>query len=153
VLPFLAFLAETMWNSGGTPDVSCVTIGVWMRTRLIQLEQRVLELEKIAEEIQALAVAFAAFNQDAQPRLSIKTQTWYLAAHGLVEKLYPEKVEWLENCFGGSAGMHMFINAVQSSTTDQFHRSYWDFRASFATARALVRLEVWRERSLLNMTP
>lgn len=118
-----------------------------MRTRLIQFEQRVLELEKMAEEIQILAADFAAFKV-VQPRLSIKTQTWYLAAHGLLEKLYPEKVEWFENCFGGNAGMHMLINTVQATTLDEFHRNYRDFQASFATARGLVLGSLERAKSL-----
>lgn len=119
-----------------------------MRTRLIQFEERVVELEQMAEEIQRLAADFAKFTQEAQPRLSIKTHTWYLAAHGLLEKMWPEKVEWLENCFSGNVGMHMLINTVQASTLDQFHRNYRNFQESFATARGLVRGSLERAKSL-----
>jgi len=62
--------------------------------------------------------------------------------------LYPEKVEWLENCFGGSAGMHMFVNTVHPSTDNQFHRDYRDFRGSFAPARGLVLGSLERAKSL-----
>jgi hypothetical protein len=102
----------------------------------------------MAEEIQTLPTEFSKFTLDAQPQLSIKTQTWYFAAHGLLEKLYPDKVEWFEYCFTGSAGMHMFVNTVHPSTDDQFHRDYRDFRGSFATARGLVIGSLERAKSL-----
>jgi len=73
-----------------------------VRTRLVQFEQRVAELEKMAEEVLALAVRFSK-HEEVQPQLSIKTQTWFHAARGFMEKVYPEKVEWLEHlCRSGA---------------------------------------------------
>ena len=68
---------------------------VLMRTRLIQFEQRVAELEELAAEVDRLAELFSEGKQDSQPSLSTKCQIWRFGAQGFLEKLYPEKVEWL----------------------------------------------------------
>jgi hypothetical protein len=121
--------------------------GVWMRTRLIQFEQRVLELEKMAEEVMVLAERFSN-HEEIQPQLSIKTQTWYHAAHGFLEKVYPEKVEWLEHCIDGDQGMIAFVDMVHPWPLNELKPRHVYFLKSFATARGLVRGSLERAKSL-----
>jgi len=118
-----------------------------MRTKLIQLEQRVQELERNAREISAMARKFeAGGNDNLQPELSIKGRTWHLAALGLIEKLYPERVEWFENCYNSSGGMTKFLNAISSRAFEKRH--YLNFLTSFADARGLVLGSLERAKSL-----
>jgi hypothetical protein len=119
-----------------------------MRTRLIQFEQRVAELELLAGEIEGLAYRFSMGNQGSQPDLSVKTRTWFFAAQGLLEKTYPEKVEWLEHLLGGETGMHKLIDTMDPSAGDKLPRDYREFRESFATARGLVVGSLERQKSL-----
>ena len=119
-----------------------------MRTKLIQLEQRVRELEDMAREIAATAKHFVEhLDNSVQPELSIKGQTWYLAAHGFVEKLYPEKVEWLERLYAGNSGMHNLLNTMRIERVQQ-HKLYSMFRTSFAQARGLLVGSLERRKSL-----
>ncbi|SRR6266496_2185467 len=117
-----------------------------MRTKLIQLEQRVQELEKMAREIGAMARKFEAGGNNLQPELSIKGRTWYLAALGLIEKLYPERAEWFENCYSSNGGMTKFLDAVSSTAFEKRH--YLNFLTSFAQARGLVLGSLERAKSL-----
>jgi hypothetical protein len=114
---------------------------------LIQFEQRVAELEKMADEVLELAAKFSN-HDDVQPELTIKTQKWYHAAHGLIEKVYPEKVEWLEHCMGGNDGMSGLLDMVHSWPLERLNKNYFSFRQSFATARGLVHGSVERAKSL-----
>lgn len=116
-----------------------------MRTKFIQIEQRVRELEKLADEIAALADRFDK-RQDVQPELSIKGRTWHLAVRGLIEKLYPERVEWFDNCYNSSGGMSRFLNAVGTGAFEKRH--YLNFLTSFADARGLLLGSLERARSL-----
>jgi hypothetical protein len=119
-----------------------------MRTKLIQIEQRIAELEKMAREIEASARKFysSTKHKGVQPQLSIKGQTWYLAAHGLIEELYREKVEWLEYRYSGSSGMHSFLNTMEHEWIEQ--SDYNSFKGSFAEARGLLLGSLERVKSL-----
>jgi hypothetical protein len=118
-----------------------------VRTRLIQFEQRVAELEKMADEVMALADKFSK-HEEVQPQLSIKTQTWYHAARGFLEKVYPEKVEWFENCMYGQQGMFAFVDMVHPWPVNELKPNFFKFRQSFATSRGLLHGSVERAKSL-----
>jgi hypothetical protein len=76
-----------------------------MRTKLIQFEQRLNELELMAVEVESLAALFVSRNEQVQPSLNTKCQAWFLGAQGLLEKLYPEKTEFFERLYTGDLGM------------------------------------------------
>jgi hypothetical protein len=93
-------------------------------------------------------IGVAGLHHDAQPQLSMKAKTWYFAAHGLLEKLYPEKVEWLENCFYGQSGMHRLCGMMTLKNAVFMTDKYNDFRSSFADARGLIAGSLERAKSL-----
>jgi hypothetical protein len=63
-----------------------------MRARLIQVEQRIAELEAMASEIERLAADFHENHKEAQPKLSTICHVWCFGVQGILEKLYPDKV-------------------------------------------------------------
>jgi hypothetical protein len=116
-----------------------------MRTKLIQLEERVKELEKMAREVGTLVKRLNE-GDEAQPELSIKGHTWYLAAKGLIEKLYPEKVDEFDYCYSGERGMWHALDAIEPVDLD--NRTYNSFVSSFAKARGMVIGSLERAKSL-----
>ena len=118
-----------------------------MRTKLIQVEQRVAELEELARKVDTLATRFRRKDGEAaQPELSIKGHTWHLAAEGLIERLYPDKLDEFNYCYSGESGMYLFLSTVDHR--ELTHVRYDNFVRSFAKARGLVIGSLERAKSL-----
>jgi len=103
----------------------------------------------MATELQGLAQRFHAGDATAQPSLSIKCHIWRMGAQGVLEKIYPEKVEWFERCYGGDNGMHRLTTTFNIRfDLEDCARDYRYFMESFATARGLLQGSLERLKSL-----
>jgi exonuclease VII small subunit len=111
-----------------------------MRTKLIQLEERVRELELKAIEIESSASLFYDGNSLIQPSLHSRCHAWLLGAQGLLEKLYPEKLELFEHLYTGNEGVWRFIRTMERDSPNAitFSKNYTMFKSSFSEARGIL---------------
>lgn len=136
-----------------------------MRTKLIQLERRIAELEGLAEEVSELAKKQSE-DQKVQPDLSIKGQGWYRGARELLAQQRFSGLEEFDNCytyFVGPSGkaLRTFSDIeeyISRNTTDrnkfnsasEAKEHYGLFAECFQKARSLLQsaLEEIRSREL-----
>lgn len=137
-----------------------------METKLIQLEQRIAELESLAEEVSVLAKQQSE-GQNVQPELSIKGQRWYRAAREVLARQGFSGLGEFDNCYlyyvesiGGKkhraySDIEQYIN--RNTTEKNKFRSdsdakdhYGVFAECFQKARSLLQsvLEEVRSREL-----
>lgn len=138
-----------------------------MQTKLIELEHRVDELERLADEVGALSKKQAQ-GEDVQPELSIKGERWYRGAREILVQQQFSGVEEFENCYrsiiaepGPNKGFRTFSDVEQyinRNTSDrnkfkslgEAQENYGLFAEKFQKARALFKsvLEETRSREL-----
>lgn len=121
-----------------------------MRTKLIQFEERLNHLEMMAVEIEISASRFFDGNEHVQPSLNTRCQAWFLGAQGLLEKLYPEKVDFFEHLYAGDDGMWRFVQTIEQNSPNEitFRNNYNFFRSSFSQARGILLGSLERLKSL-----
>ena len=76
-----------------------------MSGQLVQVQQRVKQIEDLAEEVAILAgEAFAG--KSIQPQLGVKGQQWYRAAREILSKNEFSGLDELINCYDGNIKIH-----------------------------------------------
>lgn len=115
-----------------------------MQTKLIQIEQRIAELEELASEVGQLAQKLLA-GENVQPGLSVRGQMWYRGARELLRQYGFSGLEEFDECYRGKIrsyfyDIEQYINLTLSPDHAQDDRSkaYKDFAKNFQKARALV---------------
>jgi len=135
----------------------------YMGTKLIQLERRVTELEKLADDVAYLAERQTRM-ENVQPELSIKGQQWYRGARELLVQQDFSGLNEFENCYRYHVESHemrafsdieQYINRGTSDRNkfagqSEAQEHYGLFAECFAKARALflAALEEVKSREL-----
>jgi hypothetical protein len=111
-----------------------------MRTRLILVEQRIAELEKLADEISALADRFVDRDAAALASLETKLQMWRLGAEGLLEKVYPSGLSLFHHYYCEERGILKFVSSILPDVPNrqEFLLNYHVFKSSFSKARGMI---------------
>jgi hypothetical protein len=111
-----------------------------MNTRLVQLQQRIRQLEKVAEELVPLVEQYYRDDRSADGDLSLKGQQWYRGCRGLLAQNELSSLTEFEECYRSSSDDDYYnLEPVLSArsrrsigmTLDQF----WE---GFRKARSLV---------------
>jgi hypothetical protein len=134
-----------------------------LQIKLLQLDQRIAELEPLAEGVATLAEKQSR-NEKLQPDLADKGQEWYRGARELLVQTNSSSLKEFEDCYaryergpGGlpirwnsdfeifihsnSSAGRMFASAVQAS------EAYKQFAYCFQKARALVKATIQEIKS------
>jgi hypothetical protein len=133
-----------------------------MRTNLLQLEQRVRELEALADEVGTLAEQLTA-NRNAQPALTRKGQAWFRGAREFLVQQGSSALAEFEACYiryldtrpVGGAGIIRSIFDIESYLNrclgkgEQIPdvKAFNEFMKEFQKARALLQSAVEEVKS------
>lgn len=124
-----------------------------MKSSLLQLEKRIEEIEKLADEVFSLAKDLS-LNKNTQPDLSVKAQRWYRGARELLIQNNFSGVDEFDGCYISSSGRgHRAFSDIESyiekgtnsyhegekiwSTENQGREYFGLFSQFFQKARAL----------------
>jgi hypothetical protein len=129
-----------------------------MRANLLQLEQRVKELESLADEVGKLAERLT-INRDAQPALSIRGQAWFRGAREFLAQQKSSALGEFDACYirygdkDGSRFRHVidieqYIRmSVSGGESIPNADKYNKFVKEFQNARALVQSAIEEVKS------
>jgi hypothetical protein len=110
-----------------------------MRTRVVQISERVEALEKLADEVMGL-VQRQFQGHDVQPELSQKGERWYRGARQVLAQCEFSGLKDFDECYTGAAwttGLgHVMRRRTLSSEIESQIRS--DFDEQFRRARGLL---------------
>ena len=109
-----------------------------MNSRLVQLQQRVLDLEALANAVSVLAETSLKPNVDVDEQLSFQGQSWYRGARELLAQEKYSGLREFENCYGAelATGLDGFFGIHQGPEWRE--QWYPDFQRRFRKARALI---------------
>jgi hypothetical protein len=97
-----------------------------MKTKLLQIEKRIGELEKMADEIQELGVKLKD-GEDVQPDLLIKTQKWYRGSRALMQENNFSGLKDFDYCYvsnhGGGRRSFTDIEKYSEIGTNSYNKS------------------------------
>lgn len=132
------------------------------QTKLLQLEQRIQELESLAEDVAVLAEKHSR-NERVQPELANKGQAWYRGARELLVQNNSSSLGEFEDCYAayhrGAGGVHIrwhsdieqFINSKSRGgsayESAQAKEAYDLFALCFQKARALLKASIQEIKS------
>jgi hypothetical protein len=134
-----------------------------MRVKLLQLEQRVKELESLADEVASLAERLTT-NRDAQPALSIKGQAWFRGAREFLVQQNSSALGEFDACYirwndtqkmRAAMDIERYIKrSVSIGEQIPSRDEYYRFVKDFQNARALLQsaIEEVKSRELPVMT-
>jgi hypothetical protein len=134
-----------------------------LQIKLLQLEQRIIELETLAEDVAAMAEKQSR-NEKVQPDLADKGQEWYRGARELLVQSNSSSLKEFEDCYaryervpGGvpirwHADFETFIHSNSSAgrmfqSAAQASEAYKLFAYCFQKARALVKATIQEIKS------
>lgn len=115
-----------------------------MNTRLVQLQQRIHQLETVAEEIVPLVERYYQDDHSADRDLSLKGQQWYRGCRELLAQNKLSSLREFEECYFSSseryADHHCDLEPVLSARSRQnIGMRLEEFEEGFRKARSLVR--------------
>ncbi len=116
------------------------TGGGRMQTRLVGIQQRVADLDKVAGEVFILAQRLLQ-GETVQPELSIVGQRWYRGVRELMVQNQFSGLEELEQCYQGldpSVGIDYYTKHDLSSMAADPQEAFQDFSTALRKARALL---------------
>lgn len=116
-----------------------------MTTKLIQVVQRVKELEVLGDEVQSLAERHYK-GEAVLPELSVKGQRWYRGGRELLAQARFSGLKEFENCYsysavaGGNKPMDTDIETFINNNPSTIWKDgeYRDFNRLFSKARSLI---------------
>jgi hypothetical protein len=112
-----------------------------MEPTFIQLEQRIGDLEKLANEVEALASQMNA-GLNAQPVLAIKGQQWYRACRGIMVQNEYSGLKQFDECYSCSVSWVDISTYIAWDTVTQSQVGITEgfklFMKAFVVARSLV---------------
>lgn len=114
-----------------------------MASKLVQLQQRIDQLEALAKEIPRLVDGLQRGDPNAQPDLSMKGERWYRGARELLKQSNFSGIEAFDSCYGHNEPwynlkfvLHADPNEIRKYGNPP--QCFDDFRTAFLKSRAML---------------
>jgi len=136
------FEVETTSNPSRFPALLTGLLeSVAVNTRLVQLQQRVRQLEKVADELGPLVELYYREDPSADTELSLKGQQWYRGCRELLAQNRLSSLTEFEECYRSSSdddyyNLEPVLSARSRRSVGMRLDQFWE---GFRKARSLVR--------------